>query len=232
MDHRCPTVVATQSAQQCDKQGAGLTLSLDPGQKPRSHVQRSGQITLDVVARRHHLFLLTTHHPIQTDLRVEMDIYLILVNRYLPSRQGGQEPPDLAETTGFGRRRPGATHRWPGPSTPGMNQRQRSAHGRHVDADAGLLRQGFHQQLPGPGGPPPAVPLRRRTHHSVQGRQITFVEFGDAIVLPAIEQAPLALFAEASGDAVDGGVMQPQHLGGRVGGPAVEQVDDDEVSEA
>src|SRR5262249_41066044 len=98
--------------------------------------------------------------------------------------------------------------------------------------DAGLAGQRLHQQFPGPGRPSPAVPLGAGADDPVQGVQVALVQLGGAVVLPAVEQAPLPLLAEALGHAVDGGVVHAQHRGRLVAAPAVEEVTDDQVAEA
>lgn len=62
-------------------------------------VQRPAKVTLDVLAWRHHLFLLAAIHPIRADTGVQMDVDLVEIDRNFPgfdslnrAADGGQTP--------------------------------------------------------------------------------------------------------------------------------------------
>ncbi len=56
------------------------------------------------------------------------------------------------------------------------------------------------------------------------------IEFGRAVVFAAIEQAPDAQFAKALGHAINGSIVDAQHLGGLAGGATAIEVQNDQIA--
>src|SRR5262245_26814569 len=217
--------------QQGDEQRTGLTLAFDPNQRAGADVQRPRQITLDVLARRRDFLLLALHHPIRADLRIQVNVHLVLVERALVVRHRGQQATNFRQAPAFGDRRPRAAHRRPWSAPPRLDQCQGPAHGRHVNANARLAFHRLEQKFTRPGRTPPAVLLRRRPHQPIQHVEVVLVELGGAVVFAAIEEAAHAHGAEAIGHAIDRGVVDGEPARRLAGTPAAGEVEDDQVAD-
>ena len=82
MDRRCPGINLQQPLQGLDKQQAVLPFALHMVNAPRLDIQSPADIPLDVLARRHHLFLLAAVHPVRTDLGVQVNVHLVKIDRH------------------------------------------------------------------------------------------------------------------------------------------------------
>ena len=60
-------------------------------------IQRTGQITLLILARCQDGLLLARQHPVRSDLGVQMNVHLILVNGNLVRAQTPDEPSNLPQ---------------------------------------------------------------------------------------------------------------------------------------
>ena len=100
-----------------------------------------------------------------------------------------------------------------------------------MDTHPRLPHQGLNQQFPRPSGPTPAVLLGRASHHPVQDREVVVIQLGWAIILARVPQAPLPVFAKATGHPVDGGVMHAEYLRRLTSGAAAEEIEDHQIAE-
>src|SRR5262245_23393166 len=231
VNHRGLRTLRRELGQQGDEQRTGFTLAFDPNQRAGADVQRSRQITLDVLARRRDFLLLALHHPIPADLRIQVNVHLVLVERALVVRHRGQQATNFRQAPALGDRRPRAAHRRPWSAPPRLDQGQGPAHGRHVNANARLAFHRLEQKFTRPGRTPPAVLLRRRPHQPIQHVELVLVELGGAVVFAAIEEAAHAHGAEAIGHAIDRGVVDGEPARRLAGTPAAGEVEDDQVAD-
>src|SRR6185437_7043427 len=232
MDHRGLSIDLRQLAEHVQEQPTVLPGSLHPVDFTRPHVQGARQIAFLILARSPRFLLLALAHPVQTDLRIQMDIDLVFVHRGLVSRQGGHQLTQGVHTPGFYRGKPRTLHAWTriGPSR--SDQRQGTTHRRHMNANASLPHHGFHEHFPRPGRPTPTVVLGTGTHDAVEQAQEIRRQFFNAVVLATVPQRGFPAFAKAFHDAIDGGVMDAQDLFDLPRTSAIPDIDDDEVAHA
>ncbi len=98
MDRAVTTQAMPQVVQMCDKQFRVAACGRRTHQQ-RSGApdQRSGQVSLDVIARRFDGCLLTFEHPTGTDLGIQVQINFILKHRHFVGRQVVQQPANSSE---------------------------------------------------------------------------------------------------------------------------------------
>ena len=95
----CVCVVLSQFRKQLDEEERVLLVRSGPHQRAISCVQRSGNIGFLVLARCNHLALVAPVHPIQPNLRVEMDIDFIFVDNHLIRRKLRNQPPNTRKSS-------------------------------------------------------------------------------------------------------------------------------------
>ena len=76
-----PIADGYQPTNEEQEQRAILAFSFDPSELARAGIERPSQITLLVLTWCGNLFLLTLEHPIRSDLRVQMNVHLVLIHR-------------------------------------------------------------------------------------------------------------------------------------------------------
>ena len=82
VDAACPRIVVPDQLPELpNEQVAVLAVRFDAGESPGACVQRSGQVTLFVLARREHRLLRSRQHVIWTDLRVQVNVDFVRVTR-------------------------------------------------------------------------------------------------------------------------------------------------------
>src|SRR5260370_4430977 len=139
------------------KQITRLARALYPDHHPRPHVQGTGQVTLLVLSGSQNLFLLPAHHPIQTYLRVQVNIDLVFIEGRFASRQGRQQLLQAVQTPCFCGFLPRAAHPLFGPPPPRFDLGPRSTHGFPMNAGSPPPPHGFHPPVPPPRPPPPTL---------------------------------------------------------------------------
>src|SRR3989304_6355087 len=210
MNHLRPEICPTQLLQQGDKQVTAFARPLHPYQFPRRRVHGSGQVAFDVLSRRQDLLLLSAHHPVQTDLGIQVNIHFVLVDRYVTLRQGREQLPEEANPLVFPAFRPGATHDRTRTPTTRPDHLQCPTQGRDVYTHPRTPLHRADQHLPRPRRTPPPKLLGIAADHLPPAGQVPLVQLPLPVVLPMIQQTQFPLLTEPLGHPIQGGLAHPQ----------------------
>jgi len=143
---------ASQFLQKPYKEPAVFLLPLGPHYLPTLRLQDSCQVSLVVLTGRNYLLLLAAHHPVESDLRVQVDVDLILEEGHLIRRKMSESSPDFLNSFFALILWLGAPYDRPGPIPARPHLGQDCAHGRFAETDASFSGDLLNQQPARPAG--------------------------------------------------------------------------------
>lgn len=212
-------VVEQELVEQAAEEQAVLSLAVDPGELSSGRIEGASDIVLLILAGRDDHALLPVVHPVEANLRIEVDVDLVCVEDGLVLGRPGDEPYERCQDMLASSAWPGTEHDWLGISSSRIDVGQSSPHRAGSDQRKASMVHLQGEQLSGPGRTLPARILRCSIEDDSQLVEKCAAYLGSAVIDSSVVQAAQPTGEKAGGRSHDSGhgAAQPsRHLVSRM----------------
>ena len=225
-------VLADELPHELTEEVAGLGRPFHAGQLAGRCVEGTGDVALLVLPRGDDHASMSLGHPVASDLRVEMDVHLVLVEDRLllgtTRRQTPQGPQNTLPSLAI----PRAQHDRPWCLEARADGAQGTAHRAGSDSRQAASFRFQAQQLARPGRALPAKFGRYRRQQALQLDQEVSIDLGLAVEGPLVEQPLFPFLDEAAGRLDDRGRDAGEIASNLLSGEPLSELSDHEETES
>src|SRR6266567_898006 len=188
VDTSSASIEDRDSSQQVAKQRSVLVGCTGADQLAGEYVQRTGKVELLVLAGREDLSLMTAQHPVTADLRVQMDVDLILEDDGFGGGCAVFQAPQFSQTSQPLVARPRAKHDRIRRTETSAEPSQSATHRADRNVNVPLPLHLQTEQFPRPGRSLPSEIRRRARQNRSQTSQKYVTCFAVAVAGPSVVQ--------------------------------------------